>query len=252
MYNNYQISELNSSHSNKTNDVEPFITTDNKFYYGSYLMKIATFLFAILSITFLIGLKNSSVDTSSSSMSKLFLIGSYVDDTGKFDVGIEVVSPGYNTLASLNHLPWDAVAEPSKLQFIKISKLVINNEVINLSDLESIDYKISWNLNDKVVEGYYPSFQIDDTGVYKASVKIINNKSQLSYTHEFKLAVKYIRREIRSLTSADREKFMATLKKLYTTDQTTGEHLYGEKFQSAEILLRTHLLAAGMTDCDHW
>eukprot|EP01034_Spumella_vulgaris_P033062 gene33062-40805_t len=72
------------------------------------------------------------------------------------------------------------------------------------------------------------------------------------FSADFTVAVKYVRREIRSLTEADRKDFFDALLKVYTVDADTGMKLYGNKFRTAEYFLSKHLAGAGTLDCDHW
>ena len=78
------------------------------------------------------------------------------------------------------------------------------------------------------------------------------SSSEKTYDHHFNLAVKYVRREIRSLTSSDKENFLSALKIIYSLDKKKGIELYGEKFRSSEELLVKHLNGAATSDCDHW
>jgi len=64
--------------------------------------------------------------------------------------------------------------------------------------------------------------------------------------------VKYVRREIRSLSPSDKTKFIEALKIIYTLNKKKGKELYGEKFRSVEELLVKHLNGAATSDCDHW
>ena len=64
--------------------------------------------------------------------------------------------------------------------------------------------------------------------------------------------VKYVRYEIRSLTSEDRSAFFDALEHVYKTSQTEGEKRWGSKFRSAASLVREHLLGAADKMCDHW
>ena len=72
------------------------------------------------------------------------------------------------------------------------------------------------------------------------------------YSQSFTIAVKYVRREIRSLTDDERNNFFDALHLLYTVDSATGKAKYGDKFNTAEYFVYKHLTGAGTTDCDHW
>ena len=68
----------------------------------------------------------------------------------------------------------------------------------------------------------------------------------------FEVNVKYVRRELRELSDADREHYFKTLEVLYRTPQAEGEALYGPDFRSAAWFVREHLYGAAQRECDHW
>jgi hypothetical protein len=70
----------------------------------------------------------------------------------------------------------------------------------------------------------------------------------------FTLAVKYVRRELRSLTENDRRAFFDALYQVYTGGLGSGGEGsgFGDKFKTAEYFLYKHLNGAGTSDCDHW
>ena len=175
-----------------------------------------------------------------------FETGMLTSNTGTFTIVVE--SPNYGTTKSTEMLPWDVMAEPFKPQTISLTNLVIDGATVDVDN-----YMIEWDLgNDNVVSGSQAEFQVDEVGVYSCSVTATNTQTSTKYTQDFTLAVKYVRREIRSLTDADREKFFEALYKIYSVDATTGTKLYGAKFHTAEYFLWKHLTGAGTADCDHW
>jgi len=68
----------------------------------------------------------------------------------------------------------------------------------------------------------------------------------------FTVTAKYVRRELRDLTAADRNAYFAALHTLYSTSQDSGELAYGSDFKSAAWFVRMHLYGAAQRDCDHW
>ena len=88
--------------------------------------------------------------------------------------------------------------------------------------------------------------------------------------------VKYVRREIRSLTDIDREKFFNAVHILARVPTTTGQVMYGTDYKSKvqthrvstpnshipsqsltpyilqDYFNRVHLYYGGTADCDHW
>ena len=68
----------------------------------------------------------------------------------------------------------------------------------------------------------------------------------------FLVTAKYVRRELRDLSDADRERYFSALHVVYSTDDAAGRTLYGDDFKSAAWFVRQHLYGAAQRDCDHW
>mmetsp|Transcript_30141 Transcript_30141/g.38713 ORF Transcript_30141/g.38713 Transcript_30141/m.38713 type:complete len:635 (+) Transcript_30141:70-1974(+) len=66
-----------------------------------------------------------------------------------------------------------------------------------------------------------------------------------------KVMVKYVRREIRSLTDEDLEATLDAMAVLWSIPQSVGEKMYGDNYKSAAELLKVHLKLAGDPSCDH-
>ena len=69
---------------------------------------------------------------------------------------------------------------------------------------------------------------------------------------EVSVMCKYVRREIRSMTDADRNGFFEALRTIYVTSQSEGTAVYGTRFRSIEYLVAEHLHGAASRECDHW
>lgn len=59
--------------------------------------------------------------------------------------------------------------------------------------------------------------------------------------HHFPVMVKYIRREIRSLTDRDREIFFNAVSVLQRVPSAVGQQVYGENYYSKDFFNRLHL-----------
>lgn len=177
-------------------------------------------------------------------------------------VKVRSINPGYGDLQSLDLLPWDAVLEPHKAQGLELSQFVLNGEEVDT--VSSSAYTVSWSIDKKLYYGNQIYFTPTKVGVMDCTVTITKTESSQKptnkfltgpktvTTHSFKLAVKYIRREIRSMSDSDRTKLFNAMHVLYTVDGATGREVYGEKYVSAEEFLYIHLNGAGTSDCDHW
>jgi len=169
-----------------------------------------------------------------------------------FSIEISVKDPTYGTIETLDDLPWDALAEPFKKQLFSIDTFTISDKIVDVSD-----YIVCWSIDNNIFHGDDTLIMLNNTGIYDASVSITTKLSNTMtsntvYTYDFTLAVKYVRREIRTLTDEDRETFFTALEVLYSLSETEGQRLYGSKFHNAEYFSYKHLRGAGTTDCDHW
>lgn len=87
-----------------------------------------------------------------------------------FQISVEVTSPGYDAVAeSLSMLPWDAIAEPYREQYISVSEFVVDGETLVVEDSS---YDVAWSIDGTTYSGTEVSFQIDATGVYDCTVSI--------------------------------------------------------------------------------
>jgi len=134
------------------------------------------------------------------------------------DVSISVSSPGYSTLKSLELLPWTAIAEPHRPQYITLKSIRVYGQIV---DLDSEFVSVTWLIDGKRYEGYHALFGVTTTGVKICTVTVTalpsktssegSSPSSYSFSHEFDLAVKYVRRELRALTDSDRTEFFDAL-----------------------------------------
>lgn len=64
--------------------------------------------------------------------------------------------------------------------------------------------------------------------------------------------VKYVRRELRSLTDHDREAFLDAYHTLFTVSTIKGRELYGERYKSVKYFSTLHNDAGGNSVCDEY
>ena len=166
--------------------------------------------------------------------------------SSSYETQVAVESPDYGIFDTTN-LPWTLVVEPYRTQNIYISSLVEDDRTMELT---ASSYSAIWVIAGENYAGLTPTIMLNTTGAYDGSV-VIQHKTK-TYEYNFTVAVKYIRREIRTLTDADREAFFDALEIMYNTDDHAGKTLYGDKYVSAEYFSYKHLTGAGKTDCDHW
>jgi len=78
------------------------------------------------------------------------------------------------------------------------------------------------------------------------AASVVSNKVSL------KLMAKYVRREVRSLSDADREAWLSGVMVMQRVPTLVGQSLYGSKYLSKDHFTRVHLYYGGALDCDHW
>ena len=66
------------------------------------------------------------------------------------------------------------------------------------------------------------------------------------------IAVRYVRREVRSLSDRDREAFLQGVMAMQRLPADVGSRLYGSAYRSKDHFNRLHLYYGGRAACDHW
>lgn len=149
----------------------------------------------------------------------------------------------------LEFLPWSVLVEPHQDQTLTMSSLTIDG--VDVTSEIGSTYSVAFTIDDVRYQGSPATVFVETVGVLNATVAVSKNNVLVSLT-TVPIAVKYIRREIRSLTESDRNKWINAMKLLYTTSLDDGKALYGDDFYNAEWFSYQHLNGAGRNDCDHW
>lgn len=71
-------------------------------------------------------------------------------------------------------------------------------------------------------------------------------------TSDFTIYVRYVRRELRSLTDEDRNKYIDAAQLMYSLSTEDGRELYGMKYKDINYFVRLHLTSAGRRTCDEF
>lgn len=148
----------------------------------------------------------------------------------------------YNSYTKDNPLygyPWSHMAEPYRTTTLEVSNPV-----------DGATYK--WVVDDHVQdEGSSVDLVFTDTGLHDVTLyETVNGQSVRMKT--FTIMVKYVRREIRSLTDRDREAFFTAIGTLQRVPTLAGQEVYGDHYFSKDYMNRIHLYYGGTADCDHW
>ena len=88
------------------------------------------------------------------------------------------------------------------------------------------------------------------TGKYTLVVEALDTQGSTVASFTTRLVCKYVKRELRSLTETDKERFLKAAKTLWETNSNKGVSLYGEKYMSIERLVDIHSLASNDVMCD--
>lgn len=86
---------------------------------------------------------------------------------------------------------------------------------------------------DPTLTGSDPSLRGGAVGTEEAAI--------VAGPYEFTVQVKYVRREIRSLTDQDREMFFNAVAVLQRVPSSVGQAVYGSNYYSKDYLTRLHL-----------
>ena len=151
----------------------------------------------------------------------------------KGDLEIEI-SNAYTRVAPLATgeeytYPWPYVAEP-----FRPTRLETTEEV-------------KW-IVDGHVQGYGSSVEVLWTSTGWKQVVAVNGEK----TTGVWVMVKYVRRELRSLTDRDREMLFQAFMIMQRVPTTVGRKIFGRHYRSKDYLTRMHVYFGGTQDCDHW
>ena len=172
-----------------------------------------------------------------------------------YTIVVSVVDPDYGSYSNVEDLPWDMLVEPHRTQTLNLESVTTGG----INTLSYTDYTIVWTIDGTTYTKTSTDTSIDlyftEVGIKSGSISLYATGKTALVTQDFTIAVKYVRREIRTLTDTDRNEFFAALSIIYNdsdTVQSKYKTLYGSKYMSAKDFAAEHLLGAGTTDCDHW
>jgi hypothetical protein len=152
---------------------------------------------------------------------------------------IDSAGARYGQLASVQYYPWDRIVEPHKTTELQLSNSWLSEA--------SAEYNYTWTVAGHSAQGRAAHFTFTKVG-HLHTVRLVA-ASELSEPLEFNAHImcKYVRRELRSLSTTDREALLASMRSLWETPSdslNTGHNIawFTEK----------HLAGAASRDCDHW
>ena len=108
------------------------------------------------------------------------------------------------------------------------------------------DKSMAWEATGKNV-----TYTAEAVGDYTLKLSASCGDTDVVKTYEGSVSSKYVRRELRSLTTDDKVKFFNTMEIVYKTDRDEGQSAYGEYFEPIDKLVAYHNQLAGSKYCDH-
>lgn len=86
----------------------------------------------------------------------------------------------------------------------------------------------------------------------KVEIWIKNDgRSQMLHMVNMSVVCRYVRRELRALSVADREAFFNAARILWTVDLKLGKKMYGDEFRPVHHFVQMHTELSGARECDH-
>ena len=125
---------------------------------------------------------------------------------------------------------------------------------ISIDNTTNIDVQWKWS-QENSSEEYVGSFiekVFTNTGEYNIYLTGINANNETIITKNIPIVVKYVKRELRSLTNDDRHNFLHAASKLWKYSSNEGRSKYGEKFTGINELVEEHALASNDIKCDQF
>jgi hypothetical protein len=117
-------------------------------------------------------------------------------------------------------------------------------------EIDGVRYEWLVNAN-HIGEGESIRFQFNILGKIPLTVRRQLNGAVLA-EKTVAASCKYVRREIRTLTEADREVFFSAVSVLQNVPTEEGQRRWGYKYKDKDYFNRLHLYYGADRDCDHW
>jgi hypothetical protein len=175
---------------------------------------------------------------------------------------LDYFDPTYDS--QLNYLflgDYTAIIEPGaamKLSFYEFSSLsddsvsyeytICSNDDADQSCQQGSMY---YDTNSKATVTSSVTFSCSPRSTYTMTVFEVSKEGSVLSSAFGQALCLYIRREIRSLTTADLNAFLDASYTMNTVDQETGEKQYGSNYYSALTLTKLHFYNSAQRDADH-
>ena len=107
-----------------------------------------------------------------------------------------------------------------------------------------------WTIDDTKYTGLSVTHNFEEPGIYSILLEELDG-DQLLTSYSEDIVIKYVRRELRSLTESDADLFFETAKTMWDVSSEEGKIKYGNNFKNIEYFTSLHGDLAGAKDCDH-
>ena len=158
-----------------------------------------------------------------------------------------IVSNEYGVYSGANYewLTNKYLAEPYKTTTISI-----DTDAVGIND--NIYWK--WTQEDSTEEKWGNAIEkiFTSPGEYYIYLNGLNSNNDTIITATIPIVVKYVKRELRTLTNDDRHKFLHAASKIWKYSSSEGRAKYGEKFTGIDELVEEHALASNDIKCDQF
>ena len=133
------------------------------------------------------------------------------------------------------------LAEPYKTTVISVD--VDTENIVWKWEEEDTDNEYWGNTLEKI---------FTNTGEHNLYLSGLNSNNETIVSKTIPIIVKYVKRELRSLTSDDRHKFLHAASKIWKYTSSEGRAKYGNKFTGINELVEEHALASNDIKCDQF
>ena len=160
---------------------------------------------------------------------------------------------GYDVTGNFSYYPWERIVEPFRRTIMEVQ-----NAYKTVEYTWTIEYKDAANLATVafVMNQVGPRIEVNFTHpAQQYTVHILGthkygpNANSTAQWIKAPVMCKYVRRELRKLTTADRENFLSALQVVHRVNLTMGQTFYGDKFMDAVTLTRKHLAKMTLDEC---
>ncbi len=118
------------------------------------------------------------------------------------------------------------------------------------------DENIVWKWEEEDTNNEYWGNTIEkiftNTGEYNLYLNGLNSMNETIISKTIPIIVKYVKRELRALTSDDRHNFLHAASKIWKYTTSEGRAKYGDKFTGINELVEEHALASNDIKCDQF